>query len=99
MKKGIEMIIKISMVIFFMVAYGVIMNFIIYPIFIPDDCYYHNHDTTFTIEILFDFPAANGYHPSPTKLGYLLFGIFGFLVGTKVIRTVKSRRNGISTID
>jgi hypothetical protein len=99
MKKGKGILFKISMVILFMVVYGLIMNFIIYQIFIPDECYYHSHDTTTLIELLFDFPAYNGYHPVPSKLGYILFCIFGFIAGSLLFRLTKSKENGISTID
>jgi hypothetical protein len=99
MKKGRGILVKISMVIFFMVVYGLVMNFIIYPIFIPDDCYYHNHDTTNTIELLFDFPAYNGYHPVPSKLGYLIFSVLGLIIGVLLSRLTKSKENGISAVD
>jgi hypothetical protein len=99
MKKGRGILIKISMVIFFMGVYGLIMNFIIYPIFIPDECYYHSHDTTNTVELLFDFPSYNGYHPVPSKLGYLLFSIFGLIAGSLLFRLPKSKENGITTVD
>lgn len=92
-KKGKGILFKFSMIILFMFIYGLIMNFIIYQIFIPDECYYHSHETTTTIEFLFDFPAYNGCHPVPSKLGYLLFSIFGFIVGSLTLRLIKSKES------
>jgi uncharacterized membrane protein YfcA len=77
------------------VIFGMIGNHILYPHFIPDDCYYHNHDTGFLIEALFDFPSANGYHPVPTKLGYLLLGATGAYIGYRIsmkINTLKRNK-------
>ena len=65
----------------FLLIYWVIGNFLLYPHFIPDECYYHIHPTNATIEILFDFPAVNGFHPVPTRWGYLLFGCTGAIIG------------------
>lgn len=75
------------------------MNFMIYPIFIPDDCYYHIHETTKTIELLFDFPAYNGYHPVPSKLGYLLFCVLGLIVGVILARLTNPKEKGMRTVD
>lgn len=92
MTKKKEVLIKISMVILFMFGYGIIGNFIIYPIFIHDECYYHGHETTTTIELLFDFPAYNGYHPVISKLGYLLSASLGFFIGSLLFKFVKFKK-------
>ena len=65
-------------------VYGLIGNYVLFPYFIHDECYFNNHDTGFLIETLFDFPAVNGYHPVPTKLGYLLFMIVGGYIGNRI---------------
>lgn len=58
------------------VIYFILVHFVLYPILIPDECYYHSHDTPFIIDLLFDFPAHEGFHPVPSVIGYILsFGI------------------------
>jgi hypothetical protein len=64
-----------------MTIYGLISNYILFPLFIPDDCYFHLHETPYLVEILFDFPAYSGFHPVPSKMGYLISGIVGLLIG------------------
>jgi hypothetical protein len=64
-----------------MTMYGLVSHYILFPLFIPDDCYFHLHETPFLVEILFDFPGYNAYHPVPAKLGYLISGTAGLLIG------------------
>ncbi len=61
-------------------------------LFIPDSCYYHNHQTPLYIELLFDFPSSEGYHPVATKFGYLLAGFIGFILGKIVSKFSRSNR-------
>ena len=71
----------------------------IYPLFISDECYYHSNDTTFMIELLFDFPASNGYHPVPSRVGYIFAGIVGFVVGKQVVRYLDKKVNNEVTLN
>lgn len=54
------------------VLYFILVHFVLYPILIPDECYYHSHDTPILIDLLFDFPASEGFHPVPRVIGYIL---------------------------
>lgn len=99
MNKNNRVLFVVFMVIGFMVLYEIIGNYILLPIFIPDPCYYHIHETTPMIELLFDFSPGNGFHPSPAKLGYLLFAFFGFSVSTIWIRMNKRNRSKDEIID
>ena len=87
------------MIILFMIIYGVIVNLIIYPILIPDYCYFHNHETSTTVELFFDFPAYEGFHPVPSKVGYLLVGTLGLILGLLFFKIINPKRNGASTND
>lgn len=53
-----------------------ILSYFIELILIPDDCYYHEHETNWLIELLYDFPSWNGLHPYPSTFQFVL--IFGF---------------------
>lgn len=64
-------------------------------LFIPDSCYYHNHQTPLYIELLFDFPSSEGYHPVATKFGYLLAGFIGFILG-KIVSKFSQRKRAKS---
>jgi hypothetical protein len=59
---------------------GTIISFLFFSIIgsmlIPDDCYYHQNDTNWLIDLLYDFPGWNGFHPSPSNFQFVL--IFGF---------------------
>ena len=58
------------------VIYFILVHFVFYSILIPDECYYHSHETPLIIDLLFDFPAYEGFHPVPSIIGYILsFGI------------------------
>lgn len=78
--------ILIGLTLLFMIIYFLIGNFIMIPIFIKDYCYYHSHEIPFHINLLFDFPPSEGFHPVPTKIGYLLFGGIGFVIGRIVVK-------------
>lgn len=65
----------------FLVLYFFFGNFILHDLFIKDECYYHSHEVPYYIELLFDFPSSEGYHPVATKFGYIIFGGIGFLLG------------------
>ncbi len=72
------------MTIVFILLYGIIGYKILEPIFIPDPCYYDVHKIPTLINILFDFPSYEGYHPVPSKWGFILFGIIGGISGSKL---------------
>ena len=39
---------------------------------ISHPCHYHSHDTTIVIDFLYDFPAAEGFHPVWSRPYWLL---------------------------
>ncbi len=78
----------------FIAIYFIFGNIILTAIFISDECYYHSHEVPLLINMLFDFPSSEGYHPVASRLGYLLFGIIGFLIG----RNKSKRKNKKHTI-
>jgi hypothetical protein len=73
-------------ILFLIIIYEIIGAYIIYPAFIDDPCYYHVNEASLLIEILFDFPAYEGYHPVPTFWGTIIFGIIGFFVGKRIVK-------------
>jgi hypothetical protein len=77
-KQGL--IFRIVLGIVFMIIFGLLGNLIIFPLLIPDECYYHGHEEPFLIKVLFDFPAYNGYHPVIAKWLYLFCGFSGYLL-------------------
>jgi hypothetical protein len=77
----------------FIIIYFCFGNIILSTIFISDECYYHSNDVPFLINLLFDFPSSEGYHPVATKLGYLLFGIIGLIVGRRRSKRIATNKN------
>lgn len=61
--------------------------FVLWPILIPDQCYYDVHETNWFIELFFSFPAYEGYHPFPSLFNLLLFGFVGSLGGKRIAKT------------
>lgn len=61
-----------------------IYKHILDPVFIPDYCYFHTHETPWITYILYDFLGVNNGHPSASNLILLLFvfmfNVLGFLV-------------------
>jgi hypothetical protein len=54
-----------------------ILSFFIEGIVIPDECYYESHDSNWLIELLYDFPSWNGYHPYPSTFQFVLIFLTG----------------------
>ncbi len=48
---------------------------------IPDPCYYHKHETTKIFDLFYELTTAEGYHPSPTKLNFIITIVIGMLLG------------------
>ena len=69
-----------------MVSYSYFNTKVIYPWLIPDYCYYDIHETTWLVDLFFDFPGYEGYHPVPSTLGYVLFGGIGGFIGYKILK-------------
>ncbi|MES2848819.1 MAG: hypothetical protein V4685_07160 [Bacteroidota bacterium] len=57
---------------------------LLYPLIIPDPCYYHSRETTFVFDMFYSMDSADGDHPFPTtfNLFFTLFigGVSGFLL-------------------
>ena len=86
------LIIKLGFSIFFLVLYYYIGQFVITPLFISDECFYHSQKAPWYINLLFDFPSYEGYHPVPSNWWYLIFGLIGFFIGQLVAnRKVRNR--------
>jgi hypothetical protein len=81
-----SLISKVSFTILFLVIYYFIGQFVLMPLFINDECYYHSHKAPWYIELLFDFPSSEGYHPIPSNLWYFVFGGIGFFIGKLVAK-------------
>lgn len=75
-----------------MLLYFFVGDLFLQMLFIPDSCYYHDHQTPLYIELLFDFPSSEGYHPVATKFGYLLAGFIGFILGKIVSKFSRRKR-------
>jgi uncharacterized membrane protein YedE/YeeE len=70
---------KIIFLILFSIL-GIIISyialFLIQLLLIPDECYYHQNNTNWFINLLYDFPSWNGCHAYPSNFQFVL--IFGF---------------------
>lgn len=86
MTKGIRISLIVGIVIASMISYRFFNIIFLEPLLIPDHCYFDMHETTFLVEIFFDFPAYEGYHPVPSTIGYLVFGLIGGFVGYKILK-------------
>jgi hypothetical protein len=87
MKMKFELIAIVLVVL----LYFCVGDFLLPSLLISDSCYYHNHQTPLYIELLFDFPSSEGYHPVASKFGYILAVLLGFFLG-KIISKF-TRRN------
>ena len=88
----------IGVTLIFLIIYFLFGNIIMNGIFIKDDCYYHSHEIPLHINLLFDFPASEGFHPVPAKIGYLIFGVIGFGVGSLMVKKKITKRENYPTI-
>jgi len=86
MTKGVRILLIIAIIIGSMVCYHFFNLIVLFPLLIPDYCYFDMHETTFLVEVFFDFPAYEGYHPVPSTIGYLFFGLMGGLIGYKFLK-------------
>src|ERR1043165_1818876 len=58
--------------------------FILEPLLIiPDYCYYDTREPGFLINLFYDFPGSEGYHPVPSRLNILLTIVIGAFAGYK----------------
>ncbi|MDP2175217.1 MAG: hypothetical protein Q8K70_04830 [Bacteroidota bacterium] len=78
-----SLIFKLLFTFSFMVLYYLIGQYVLMPLFINDEYYYHFHKVPWYIELLFDFQES---HPVPTILGYFVFGAIGFYIGKLVAK-------------
>jgi hypothetical protein len=73
---------------------GVIISYILFfilgGILIPDECYYHSNDPNWFINLMYDFPGWNGFHPYPSNFQFgliLLLGIYlAYLFSKKALK-------------
>ena len=77
-------LLAITIIMAAMIVYWIAGNLILYPFMIPDPCYYDTREIPFLIELLFDFPSSEGYHPVPSRMGYLVFGVIGLFFGLQL---------------
>jgi hypothetical protein len=59
----------------FIISY--LLAFLIESILIPDECYYETHNSNWMIELFYDFPGWNGFHPYPSNFQFALMSILG----------------------
>lgn len=64
---------------------------IVWPILIPDDCYYHTHDKNLLIFLLYNFPSSEGGHSVPSLFNFLFFGLFGAYFAVKLTKYILSK--------
>ena len=82
-----------SLALFLISIIGVaFLNFgIVEQIIIPDPCLYHTKETTFLWNLFYTLSGAEGYHPFPTLLNFILTLIVGVFVGFWLTRRVNKR--------
>lgn len=61
---------------------------IVWPILIPDDCYYHTHDKNLLIFLLYNFPSSEGGHSVPSVFNFLIFGLSGAFLAVKLTKFI-----------
>jgi hypothetical protein len=77
MKRSYRILMIVTISVVLVVFYHFFNLLVLFPLFIPDYCYFDTHEIPFLVDVFFDFPAYEGYHPVSSVLGYLLFGITG----------------------
>lgn len=73
---------KIIFLILFSIL-GIIISyialFLIQLLLIPDECYYHQNNTNWFINLLYDFPSWNGCHAYPSTFQFVLICRINFV--------------------
>lgn len=64
------------------------LSYLIELILIPDECFFHQHETNWFIELLYDFPSWNGCHPYPSNFHFLLIIVFGIYLSYQFCKRV-----------
>lgn len=69
-----QLILTIILILVVAFAAFVLNFFVLDSLFIPDICYYHNHEfkTNKIFDLFYSFPPGEGGHPSPTNF-YFIF--------------------------
>ena len=99
-KTLLKTIIKISILgLLLAFSFSIVFHYIITPILIPDECYYHSQETSILIDLLYDFPAIEGFHPVPSLMGYFVFSTIGFCTWIFIIRTRNKKNKTVHSKD
>lgn len=64
---------------------------VVWPLLIPDDCYYHTNEPNSLIKLLYNFPSSEGGHSIPSVFNFLLFGLSGAYLAIKLTKYILSR--------
>lgn len=73
-------------------SYFLLYSLVIYPSLIPDECYFHTHKPSPTVELFFDFPPAENGHPVAKQIGLVLTFAFGGLLGWIMVFFASKRK-------
>jgi len=75
------------------------LNFLVLdPLFIPDICYYHNHDfkTSWVFGLFYSFPPDEGGHPAPSSFNFLFTITTGGLLGWLLAKYILPKKITLS---
>jgi hypothetical protein len=74
--------------------------FILDPLFVPDICYYHNHDfkTNLAFELFYSFPPDEGGHPVPSKFNSIFTLTAGAFLGWRLSNLFFRKKKGLSNL-
>ena len=76
-------VLKISIIILIGIFFMFFIRELLFSIFVPDPCDYHNHriEEGFIIRNFYYFSGYTGYHPEPNILNTILTIVLGIIVG------------------
>lgn len=58
--------------------------FIVYPILIPDPCYYHAHKMNAVMKLLYSISTFDNFHPFPSVFNFGFTIVVGLYIGWKL---------------
>jgi hypothetical protein len=71
----------------------IILNILLNIIIIPDECYYHTHDTNFVFDLFFNTSSATNGHPEPTFFNLIFTIVLGLYIGRLGVRFFYKENN------
>ena len=75
-------LIKLVFVIIIGMVSSYIFQYVLFLLFVPDSCVYHNgKNEGFIIKTFYEINAVNGFHPEPNTINYSLTTASGFVIG------------------